>query len=46
MNQARTLDDLAVPPGNRLEPLRGNLAGERKKLKEGIRPASTLRQAV
>ena len=27
MNQARTLDDLAVPPGNRLEPLRGNLAG-------------------
>ncbi len=27
MNQARNLADLAVPPGNRLEPLRGNLAG-------------------
>jgi len=27
MNQARTLDDLAVPPGNRLEALRGNLSG-------------------
>ncbi|MCY4416075.1 MAG: type II toxin-antitoxin system RelE/ParE family toxin [Chloroflexi bacterium] len=27
MNQARTLSDLAVPPGNRLEPLRGNLSG-------------------
>ena len=27
MNQARTLSDLAVPPGNRLELLRGNLSG-------------------
>ena len=27
MNQARNLADLTVPPGNRLEPLRGNLAG-------------------
>ena len=27
MNQARTLGDLAVPPGNRLEALRGNLSG-------------------
>ena len=27
MNQARTLNDLAVPPGNRLEVLRGNLLG-------------------
>ena len=27
MNQAGTLSDLAVPPGNRLEPLRGNLSG-------------------
>lgn len=27
MNQARTLSDLAVPPGNRLEPLKGNLSG-------------------
>ena len=26
MNQARTLSDLAVPPGNRLERLRGNLS--------------------
>ena len=29
MNQARILADLAVPPGNRLEPLRGNLHGFR-----------------
>ncbi len=27
MNQARTLSDLAVPPGNRLEGLRGTLSG-------------------
>ena len=27
LNQARTLGDLAVPPGNRLEALRGNLSG-------------------
>ena len=27
INQARTLSDLAVPPGNRLQALRGNLAG-------------------
>ena len=27
MNQARTLSDLAIPPGNRLEALRGNLLG-------------------
>lgn len=27
MNHAATLDDLAVPPGNRLEALKGNLAG-------------------
>lgn len=27
MNQARTLGDLAIPPGNRLEALKGNLAG-------------------
>lgn len=27
MNQARSLGDLAVPPGNRLEALRGRLAG-------------------
>ena len=27
MNQARVLGDLAVPPGNRLEALRGNLSG-------------------
>lgn len=26
MNQARALDDLAVPPGNRLERLQGRLA--------------------
>jgi proteic killer suppression protein len=28
MNRAGTLQDLAVPPGNRLEALRGNLAGK------------------
>ena len=27
MNQAHILGDLAVPPGNRLEALRGNLSG-------------------
>lgn len=27
MNQARVLSDLAVPPGNRLEALKGDLAG-------------------
>lgn len=27
MNQASQLSDLAVPPGNRLEPLSGNLSG-------------------
>ncbi len=27
MNQARTLSDLAMPPGNRLEALRGDLFG-------------------
>ena len=27
MNQAGKLDDLKVPPGNRLEALKGNLAG-------------------
>lgn len=27
MNQAGTLDDLKVPPGNRFEALKGNLAG-------------------
>jgi proteic killer suppression protein len=27
MNRATRLEDLAVPPGNRLEPLTGNLAG-------------------
>ena len=27
LNQARTLGDLAVPPGNRLEALRGDLSG-------------------
>jgi proteic killer suppression protein len=27
MNHAGQLSDLAVPPGNRLEPLRGNRAG-------------------
>ena len=27
LNQAQVLTDLAVPPGNRLEALKGNLAG-------------------
>ena len=27
LNQARTLGDLAIPPGNRLEALRGALSG-------------------
>jgi toxin HigB-1 len=27
INQARILEDLQVPPGNRLEPLKGNFAG-------------------
>jgi proteic killer suppression protein len=27
MNQAGQLSDLSVPPGNRLEPLKGNLSG-------------------
>lgn len=27
IHQARTLEDLSVPPGNRLEALRGNLKG-------------------
>jgi len=27
LNQAVTLNDLKVPPGNRLEPLKGQLAG-------------------
>ena len=27
MNRARYLQDLAIPPGNRLEALKGNLAG-------------------
>ena len=27
MNQANVLQDLSVPPGNRLEPLHGDLAG-------------------
>ena len=27
INQARVLSDLAIPPGNRLEALRGDLAG-------------------
>ena len=27
LNQARTLGDLAVPPGNRLEALRGDMSG-------------------
>lgn len=27
LNQARALQDMAVPPGNRLEALKGNLAG-------------------
>lgn len=28
INQAKVLTDLRVPPGNRLEALRGNLAGK------------------
>ena len=28
LNQARVLDDLRVPPGNRLEALKGNRAGQ------------------
>ncbi len=28
VNAAKTLDDLRVPPGNRLEPLKGDLAGK------------------
>ena len=28
LNQARTLGDLAVPPGNRLEALKGDRAGQ------------------
>lgn len=28
LNQARALSDLAVPPGNRLEPLHGTRAGQ------------------
>jgi toxin HigB-1 len=28
LNQAKRLDDLKVPPGNRLEALRGNRAGQ------------------
>ena len=28
LNQAATLNDLRVPPGNRLEQLRGNRAGQ------------------
>lgn len=28
LNQAATLDDLRVPPGNRLEQLRGDRAGQ------------------
>ncbi len=28
LNAARTLDDLRDPPGSRLEPLRGNRAGQ------------------
>ena len=27
LNQAGSLQDMAVPPGNRLEPLKGNLSG-------------------
>jgi proteic killer suppression protein len=27
MNRARTLQDLAIPPGNRIEALKGTLAG-------------------
>ena len=28
LNQAHVLDDLRVPPGNRLEPLKGNRRGQ------------------
>lgn len=28
LNNARTIDDLRVPPGNRLEPLKGGRAGQ------------------
>jgi toxin HigB-1 len=28
LDEARALDDLSRPPGNRLEPLRGNRAGQ------------------
>jgi proteic killer suppression protein len=28
LNQARVLQDLRVPPGNRLEPLKGDMAGQ------------------
>ncbi|SFJ36990.1 proteic killer suppression protein [Phyllobacterium sp. CL33Tsu] len=28
LNQARVIDDLRIPPGNRLEALKGNLAGQ------------------
>ncbi len=28
LNRAGTLDDLRVPPGNRLEPLKGDRAGQ------------------
>ena len=28
LHRARTLDDLRAPPGNRLEPLRGDRAGQ------------------
>ena len=28
MNQARVITDLAIPPGNRLEKLKGDMAGE------------------
>ena len=28
LNQPRTVDDLRIPPGNRLEPLKGNRRGQ------------------
>jgi toxin HigB-1 len=28
LNQARVMEDLRIPPGNRLEALKGNLAGQ------------------
>jgi proteic killer suppression protein len=28
LNNAKVLDDLRIPPGNRLEPLKGNRAGQ------------------